>query len=249
MLTTSCSKSSIILTPANNSNINAAMAKQLALDIYRSMSGNFKSSSAEGLKTNAANGCGSVVTTPSNSTTTSGDTTRVFTGNRVFTYMCNGFYNNGKTLDAYLLKDQYATEETGNGFKNIYRTNLDYTVKAKTWDYTHVDVTGNTSIDNYTSKLSGGNVTEWHTLKTDYVWESVIAQRDVLTNASRFVFGLVTFNTTIVNNVAGTAQQTYQLKGKIVFRDDNKMTTMFISDNGQYKTYLTDLTTGQVTEI
>jgi hypothetical protein len=253
----SCKKSETVSTQ-NKAVINTAdLSKQIALSIYHTLSGGV--SASNNLKTNQAHGglttmdnnhgCGEVVTTPTNNTVVSGDTTRKYVGNSIFTYMCNGTFNNNWNIDAYTLSDTLKTTETGTGFANSYYLTLNYVVKATDDHYTYVTVGGTTSNSSHISKLNGGITTEYHDLATAYVLHDIAAKRTA--GNPVFVLGRADFSTTKADKDATTSidGNISNYSGYILFLPDNTAKVYFKNNDGSYKGYLINFLTGEVTAL
>lgn len=251
MLNVSCKKNADVQDKTDNS---AAIAKQVALDLYRSLSSGITTTANNGTKTNGTHtlvtmdavGCGSVVTTQTNNTVVLGDTTRTNVGNRVFTYMCNGYFSNNKDLDAYTILDTLTTTDQGAAFKNSYNVTLNYVVKSLDANYSNVQVTGNTSTTSFTSKLNGSDTTETHSMHTDYTWNWVKADRTGA--APVFVDGYVDFVTQTADKDAATpAGKNDSYNGRITFKWGNKLWVDFHWQD-IYHSYTINLVTGVVSE-
>ncbi|WP_234997810.1 hypothetical protein [Mucilaginibacter sp. OK098] len=233
------------------------MSKQIALGLYHSLSGGV--SASNNLKTNQAHGglttmdndhgCGEVVTTPTNNTVVSGDTTRNYVGNSIFTYMCNGYLHNNYNIDAYTLSDTLKTTETGTGFANSYYLTLNYVVKTTDVQYIYVTVGGTTSNSSHISKLSGGATTEYHDLATSYQLHDIATKRTA--GNPVFVLGRADFSTTKADKDATTSidGNTSYYSGYILFLPDNTAKVYFKNNDGSYKGYLINFLTGAVTAL
>lgn len=249
-LTVSCKKSTDIAKTDNT----AAIGKQLALDFYHSLSSGISTFSNKGIKTGStsrvvtmsAYSCGQSVTTATNRSETQGDTTRTYLGNSIFTYMCNGYLNNGTDLDAYTEADTLTTTETGTGFNNIYKTTMNYDVRALDSTYHHLKVNGESSNNWYTSKVSGSTTTSSHNIVSNYAWTDVIFDTSGPKNA--FVSGNVNYTTQIIDKTAANPDgQTYNYHGTLQLLTGFKMKVTFIFNDNSTKVYLVDLITGVTT--
>jgi hypothetical protein len=254
----SCKKSETV--PAENKPVvnTADISKQIASSLYRSISDGL--STSDGLKTNGAqgglvtmdnnHGCGEVITTPTNKTIVSGDTTRNYTGNSIFTYMCNGYFNNGYNIDAYTLSDTLKTTETGSGFANSYYLTLNYVVKATDANYAYITIGGTTTTSSHLSKIKGGVTTGYHDFSTVYKLNDIVAKRTGAINPVN-VLGRVDFNTTTADQDATTnpAGSTAAYSGYILFLPDNTAKLYFQNPDGSYKVYLDNLLTGEITAV
>lgn len=253
LLAVSCKKSE---TTNNDADKTSAVSKQLALDLYRSLSsgvgtssnGGLKSGSTSTLKTmDSQNPCGSAVNSVTNKTVVNGDTTRTYVGNSIFTYMCNGYYNDNYTVDAYTLKDSLTTTEKGTGFKNVYGVTLNYVVKATDANYTKLGISGYTNTSAFTSKLSGTTTTESHLIVTGYLWTGITAQRTTNLNPT-FLSGKVDFDTHLEDKV-GTTTTNNGYSGFMEFLPNNMIRSTFYVPGAANKVYLINLITGAVTAV
>jgi len=247
-LTVSCKKNNADAVKTDNT---AAIGKQLALDFYNSLSSGLNTVANNGIKagstsrlvTMAAYSCGQSVTTATNRSDIKGDTTITYLGNSIFTYMCNGYLNDGTTLDAYLQKDTLTTTEAGTGFRNVYKTTLNYDVRAVDSTYHHLKVNGETSTNRYISKLSGSTITSSDSVATSYTWTDIMAN----TSGPRNIFiGTIDYSTQIVDK-SGADSQTYAYHGSLQLLADFKMKVTFIFANGTTKVYLVNVLTGETT--
>ncbi|MES2279678.1 MAG: hypothetical protein V4592_26825 [Bacteroidota bacterium] len=253
-LNVSCTKNTDAIKKTDNT---AAISKQLALGLYQSLSSGVSTISNGGVKTGSTSrlitmdthSCGQSVTSVTDRTETKGDTTRTYLGNAIFTYMCNGFLNNGTDLDAYLQKDVLTTTETGTGFKNIYNTTLDYDVRALDATYQHLKVNGATSTNWYNSNVSGNTTTSSYTIATNYTWTGVIADTSGPRNA--FLSGDVAYTTQITDKTAaaGADGKIYNYHGTLTFMPDFKMKVTFNFADGTTTAYLVNILTGETTAI
>jgi hypothetical protein len=248
----SCKKNATVSTPDKAATNNAEVSKQIALSLYHSLSVGVGSSN-NGLKTNKTHGglttmdntnkCGEVAVTPTNKTVVSGDTTRKYVGNSIFTYMCNGYFHNNWNIDAYTLSDTLKTTETGTGFANNYYVTLNYVVKSQDAGYSYVTVGGTTTASSHTSKLNGGTVTEYHDWATQYKLNDIVTKR-LSDGSAVFVLGGADFTTTSVDKNATTAVNG-NYSGTIVFLPNNTVQVFLNGSNGHG--YIINLLTGEAT--
>ncbi|QKJ32032.1 hypothetical protein HQ865_20445 [Mucilaginibacter mali] len=258
MLSVSCKKNET--TTTGSKTFTAAQAKQVAMGLYSSL-GSGVGASGNGLKTNSGtlktmddqHPCGSVMTTPTNQTSTSNGVTTTYIGTRVFTYLCNGYYNNNWNVDAYNIKDTTTKTETGAGFKNYYTVGLTYDVKATDANYTQLSVLGLTNTVVYSSKVDGNNnTTEWHKYSTAYNWNEGVTAIRYPDNSQvpSYTSGKVKFVMTIVdvvgdNNPGQTPTNVFT--GFITFIPDNKGTLSIYTGNGsETKDFSVNFLTGEV---
>nr|WP_067062634.1 hypothetical protein [Mucilaginibacter sp. L294] len=264
LLNVSCKKDTAVsATPDKAIAFSRDISKQIALDLYHSLSSGISTVTNNGVRVGNVRGpvvmdndnpCGQVVKDKTNKTTVSGDTTRTILGNSVFTYLCDGYYNNGWNVDAYSLHDTLTTTEKGAGFKDIYNTTIDYKVKAADGGYSTVNISGFTNTQSYKSKLSGDVITEFHRLATGYKWDDVTAKRTAGKNPS-YIDGKVQFSAFIFDkygkDVTNT-QPTGAYSGYMQFLpNDMVKTSFYVQGSGGSKTkdFLVNLITGEVTEL
>lgn len=255
ILTGSCKKNTPAINPDKTAD-NTDISKQIALDLYRSLSG--KLNSADGLKvhatqsgtqkTNTSQECGISFTTVTNKTVASGDTSRTYTGISIFTNKCDGYFNDGFNVDAYTLADTLKTIEKGPGFNNNYGITLNYKVKALNSSYSKVSIVGVTSTSSYTSKVSGNVTSEYHKLETTYNLLNITAENGP---KPRYVDGRVAFSTTTADKDAGTGVNgsTNAYSGYMEFLSNDTVKSYFDLKNGSYKVFLINLLTGEVTLV
>lgn len=257
LLNLSCKKND---TTTTNKDITLAQAKQIAMGLYNSLSSGVGNTTTGGLKTGSAtlktmddqHPCGSVITTPTNQTVTQNGVTVTYIGTRVFTYLCNGYYNNNFTVDAYNIKDTLTTTETGSDYKNYYTVGLTYDVKATDANYTQLSITGLTNTVVYSSKLSGATVTEWHKYATSYNWNSGVTAIRYPDGSQppSYTSGKVTLTMTITDVVGNSnpgLTPTNVFKGYINFLPDNKGTLSIYTGNGNETTnFSVNFLTGEV---
>jgi hypothetical protein len=235
----------------------AALSKQMALSLYNSLQSGVSTTNKNGLKTGSTSNlktmdaftCGQSVTTGTNRTERSGDTTRTIVGNTIFTYMCDGFYHNNTDLDAYILRDTSNITETGAAFKNINKVTLYYVVKSTDANYNGLSVNGSTSDYWFVSKLNGSTTTESHSIATNYTWTSIVADRSG--PKTIFTSGIVNYTTTIVDVDAttGATGATYNYTGTMEFLANNKMKVTYNFSDHTTKVYIVDLLTGVTTLV
>lgn len=241
-----------------NKTFTVAQAKQVAMGLYSSLGSGVGSNAS--LKTGSAtlktmddqHPCGSTLTTPTNQTVTQNGVTVTYLGTRVFTYLCNGFYHDNWTPDAYNIKDTLTTTETGADYRNYYTVGLTYDVKATDAGYTHLSIVGLTNTDVYSSKLSGSTVTEWHKYSTAYNWNDGVTAIRYPDNSQvpSYTSGKVKFTMTIVdvvgNNNPGLTP-TNVFTGFITFAPDNKGTlSIYIGSGTETKNFSVNFLTGEV---
>lgn len=249
-LTVSCKKSADTAKTDNT----AAIGKQLALDFYNSLSGGVSTFANKGIKpgstgriiTMSAPSCGQAVTTTTNRTETHGDTTRTYLGNSIFTYMCNGFLNDGVDLDAYTDVDTLTITDASPSFKNINTVTLNYDVRALDSTYHHLKVNGQSGTSLYTSKLSGNTTTSSYSTVTNYTWNDIMAD----TSGPKNVFiGTIDYSTQMIDISASTGPDgiTYNYHGTLQLLPNFKIMVTFKYTDGTTKVYLVDLIAGTST--
>lgn len=249
VLNLSCKKMDTSVTPGENA-IDAAITKQIALDLVRSLgsgisNNDLKPTSNSGTKaTNTTQECGVVSTSFTNTSAVSGDTTRTYVGKSIFTQMCNGYFNNNWNVDAYLLADTLKTTETGTGFNNVYNVTLNYDVRALNSFYSNISIDGVTTTSSYTSKVSGNTVTEYHKMETVYGLQKIQAIRNAYN--PQYAAGDITFSTKTADKTTG-AEVTNAYSGYMQIWANNTVRAHFAQKGGGFKTFVVDLKTGQVT--
>ncbi|MFD0763553.1 hypothetical protein ACFQZI_01720 [Mucilaginibacter lutimaris] len=253
----SCKKSTTQEFVTAKETISSALGKQLAMDLYRSVSGGVKNNNI--LKTDASQKGKTAVNTtqecglPSvyftDSTGVHGDTTRAYKGKTIFTSMCNGVYNNNWNVDAYLLADTLKTTEKGNGFSNIYDVTLNYDVRALDYGYRQISINGVTTTSSYKSKISNGVVTESHKMETVYSLLRISAFRTAWN--PKYVDGRVYFSTKTLDTDSSTGAKgvANAYNGYMEFYSNDTMKAFFDLKNGSYKVFQTNLLTGETKEL
>lgn len=261
-LNVSCKKDAPISATDKTVAVTSGISKQIALDLYHSLSAGVSTVTNNGVRVGNVRGpvvmdndnpCGQVVKDKTNKTIVSGDTTRTILGNSIFTYLCDGYYNNGWNVDAYSLHDTLTTTDKGAGFKDIYNTTIDYKVKAIDGGYSKINISGFTSTQSYKSKLSGNVITEFHRLATTYYWDDIKAKRTA--DNPSYIDGTVQFSAFIFDkygkDVTNT-QPTGAYSGFMQFLpNDMVKTSFYVQGSGGSKTkdFLVNLITGEVTEL
>lgn len=249
-LTVSCKKSSDTVKTDNT----AAISKQLALDLYNSLSNGVSTLANKGIKpgstgrvvTMSAPSCGQSVTTVTNRTESHGDTTRTYLGNAIFTYMCDGYLHNGVTLDAYTDVDTLTITDASATFKNINKVTLNYDVRAVDSTYHHLKVNGLSSTSWYNSKLNGNTTTSSYSTVTNYIWDDIMAD----TSGPKNVFiGTIYYSTQMIDKraAAGPDGVTYNYHGTLQLLPNFRILVTFNYTDGSTKVYLVDLIAGTTT--
>jgi hypothetical protein len=253
LLVASCKKN----TEAVKTDNTAALSKQLALDVYKSLSSGVSTGDNKGLKTGSTSSlktlsgptCGESVITYTNRTDPPGSATWSFLGTSVFTYMCDGYYHNNLFLDAYILRDTLTVTAIVPDFKNISKTILYYVVKSTDANYNTLSVNGATSSDVTLLHVNtGGNVTQTDNTTVSYNWDNITVDRSG--SGNKFTSGVVTYNmkvTTqnVTDNLNGTDNT---FTGTITFLADNKIKTT-MNNGTTTKTYITNVLTGETVEV
>ncbi|WP_117393709.1 hypothetical protein [Mucilaginibacter conchicola] len=259
----SCKKDSPIIKNVENPAVNAALGKQIAMAFYQSGNSGLKNVSENGVKAVSARGpiimdyqntCGQIEKSNINTSNIFGDTTRTVTGNRVFTYLCDGYYHNSWNIDAYRLQDTVTTTETGTGFKNIYNTSIDYHVKSLTAYYSQLEIEGATTSDSYKSKVINGVVSEYNKISISYNWKKVAAQRPAPGQNPVYLAGEIEFTVLVFDkkgNEVNNTQPTSSSSGYMQPWANNTMRVYFNipGSPGKTKAYQVDMKTGEVTEL
>lgn len=233
--------------PTNKTNYQA-LSKQIALNFYNAVNGGstgFKANKTGDLRTNSTGPqCGDVVTTPTNWVQTSGDTTSVTNGNRVFTYICN---NN--ILNEYSLADTVSTQVTTTGFKSVYSAAQRYNTRAIDYEYTKSVSTGVISCGYTQRKFNSSNITtdslNWATHYTlQGVYISHVDNEAVITGGMT-TFTSATYHKDIVNDVNGWSEQHH---GVISFEGDDTIKVAFMTSS-YTGMYLVNIKTGVATKL
>lgn len=253
----SCKKSSTQELITTKQTISSNLGKQIALDLYHSLSGGVKNNDI--LKTDAADQgkvrvnttqeCGLPSVYFTDSTGVHGDTVRAYKGKTIFTSMCNGVYNNNWNVDAYLLADTLKTTEKGSGFDNIYNVTLNYDVRALDKGYRQISINGVTTTSSFKSKLSNGVVKESHKMETVYSLLRISAFRTAWN--PKYVDGRVYFTTKTLDIDASTGAKGVEnaYNGYMEFYANDTMKAYFDLKNGSYKIFQTNLLTGETKEL
>lgn len=193
-------------------------------------------------------GCNVPFVQKTNKTAVSGDTTRTYTGNSIFTGRCNGYYSNGWNVDAYTLADTLNIAENGAGFYNNRIVTLNYDVRTMDANYSKLSIWGYTSTYDYTSKVSNGRATEFHKIETAYRLISIRAN-----NGDNPVYtgGVVEFDTKTADLNASTGPNgaTNAYNGFMEFYGGKTIKAHFRQKDGSLKTYEVVLATGEATEL
>jgi hypothetical protein len=156
----------------------AELSQRIALNFYKSVntgSAGFKASATGGRKTLAMDSqCGDVEVTPYNESVTSGDTTRNYAGNSVFTYICN----NG-VLDEYALVDTSTTREVRTGFASTYRVIQKYNTRATSTSYVQSVSNGTIGVAYAQRQFNNsGTTTDSLSYATQYQLKNVFVTRN-----------------------------------------------------------------------
>ncbi len=220
-----------------------ALSKHIAVSFYKSLntgSTGFKASGSTERRTNSTDPqCGDVVTTPTNYVQT-GDTTRVVTGNSVFTYICNG-----GILNEYSLSDTLSTKETRVGFESIYTVAQRYNTRAVDMSYTQSVSNGKISVGYYQRLVNNSGVTtdqlNW---TTHYTLVGVLVSR---TNDGAVITGgQASFTSDVFHkdntvDVDGWGDEHF---GYISFLGNDTIKVAFGNGQGFYSEYLVNVKTG-----
>jgi hypothetical protein len=248
----SCKKSET--TPEAKKPVSQAeVSGKIAMSLYNALYG--KLSGSQGLKVAGTTRlttlgvnptCGDVVRTPTNLTTRSGDTTSKYKGNSIFTYQCNGYFNNSAILDAYTLSDTLEITQTGNRFANYYNNTQYYVVKSLDASYQTVSVGGSITTMARASKFTSGSTgtpIDFYELSCQYTLHDILTKRT--SNSAEFVSGAVDFSSQQVDVVNGAPMA---LEGYILFLP-NHILGVNIRGLGSDKLYEVNTLTGVVTEV
>lgn len=191
-----------------------SMSRQLALSIYKSLAQqSVKTSGYSKQRILSTSLCGQVITTPTNSTVTIGDTIRTITGNTIFTYVCSN-----DTLNGYTLADTMRVTEKGGTFNNSFLVTQNYLVKLVDARFGSSRTDGTMTAANHISKVNASNVvTEFHDFSAQYTLTGVgfIKQDANLTHFG----GTIKFASQEVDKDSTTAANgnTINFTGTIIF--------------------------------
>ncbi|MFD2144854.1 hypothetical protein [Mucilaginibacter antarcticus] len=244
----SCKKAdSTANKPVDRTDYNA-LSKQIALSFYKSLnsgSRGFKASSTGGRRVNSTGPqCGDVVVTPTNSIQI-GDTTRVVTGNTVFTYLCNG-----GVLNEYSLADTLRTQETGVGFESIYTTAQNYSTRAVDVSYLKSISNGKMSVGYFQRKVNNNGVTtDQLSWATHYTLVNVAVTQTV--DGAVITGGQANFTSTVyhkddVIDINGWSDEHI---GYITFQGNDIIKVIFGNAQGFTGTYLVNIKTGAAIQL
>jgi hypothetical protein len=225
-----------------------ALSKHIASSFYKSMSSGsagFKASGTTERRINSTDPqCGDVVTTPTNYVQT-GDTTRVVTGNSVFTYICNG-----GMLNEYSLSDTLSTKETRVGFESIYTVAQRYNTSAYDMSYNQSVSNGKISVGYYQRLVNNNGVTtdqlNW---TTHYTLVGVIVNRTnegAVITGGQASFTSDVFHKDDVVDIDGWSDDHF---GYISFQGSDIIKVAFGNSQGFYREYLVNVKTGVSTKL
>jgi hypothetical protein len=221
-----------------------ALSKHIAVSFYKSLnsgSTGFKASSTgERRVLSSGPQCGDVVVTPTSYTQT-GDTTRYYTGNSIFTYICNG-----GVLNEYSLVDTSTTRELSYGFASTYRVVQKYNVRATDNSYLKSASNGTIGVA-FVQRMfnNGGVTTDSLTYATQYTLSNVIINR--ANNEAIVTGGQVTFASSVFHkdNVVDVDGWADEHTGVITFLDNYIIKVTFTQ--GTYsRSYFINAKTGAV---
>lgn len=253
ILYTSCKKDIAVVqkkTPTVNED---AMAKQVALNLYKSLYGQLSTNtlSASGSNTlfkvmSEHPDCGKEFPGTTDRTEVSGDTTRILKGRSLYKWMCDGYFSNGWNVDAYTAYDSLYVTEKGTGFNNYSSNVQSYVVKTLDSHYAYVSVGGRINSFSHISHQNGSGITyEYYDLGTQY------KLNDIKTKAgsnAQFVQGVVDFNTSNIFKDATTDVDGFfgYYSGHIRFLNENKAKIYFKNSEGTYTRYDINFKTGEI---
>jgi hypothetical protein len=245
----SCKKSdSPANAPATKTTDYKALSKRIALNLYKSLntgSAGFKASATGGRKAlSTGPQCGDVVYSPYNESATSGDTTRYYSGNSVFTYICNG-----GVMNEYSLVDTATSRELRTGFASTYRVIQKYNTRATNDAYTQSVSNGTIGVA-YAQRQSnnGGATTDSLSYATQYQLNSVVVTRS--NNQSLVTGGQAVFTASVFHKDNGDDINGYTEahNGVITFEEGDVIKVTFSTANYS-GSFLVNVKTGEVTQV
>lgn len=266
LLYTACKKNDAKITDTQKTTSvsQSEVAKKMALSVYMSLSTQLASahishSSAGGKDKLTIMGqtiltkCGDFETTPTNRTVINGDTTRKYTGNSKFTYLCDGtLWANGYNINAYALDDTMHTVVSGKGFENVYDDLLNFHVKAS--DGIYFTTAGSASAAARFNVLNKNVLSESHYFSTKYLFQEVVGRRvqSADKTTGKFVLGKVYFDYEESHDYKTSPDKNSKAgnSGYMVFLDNDTLESYFKIEgttNSYYK-YVINLLTGEVSK-
>ncbi len=225
---TSCKKEVAVINKEKDTTSELKIAQTIALNFYKVMSKQFSSDKLQNKGTIAgglsvmSSGpvCGDVVITPTGGSEVSGDTIRKYSGKSIFTYMCNGFYNDGKTLDAYMLKDTTYFNENGPGYSKSRSLLQYYVVKSDHPQYKYSFVNGEIYDGTRHIKLDkSGNNQSFNTFSTHYTLNNILTE--AVPEGAVFRQGIIDFECTDTNGNFKDKSTDTKYSGFIIFGKDD----------------------------
>jgi hypothetical protein len=255
-----CSKSSLqTATPGtNNSATTLAISKQIANNLYKSLTGVYGGASiSSGVKapsviSAAPKGgrrintvtpyCGMTVDTTLNFNFAQHDTTTTVDSHYKFTYTCSG-----SALDGYTLADTITYTDQSPTVFNKYGTSQNYTVTNASADYSVVAMFGTIGTSYHTSNVNGLNVTtNYNYNDTKYYLNNLLVNT---TGASPDITaGVVTFGSNLTYLEVGGTPVIGGFTGSITFLGGH-MAKMSVTYNGVTTLYSYNLATNTVTPL
>jgi hypothetical protein len=221
-----------------------AIARQMASDLYKSFSTQFSSNSkaTSGLKTSGAAGCGLATVTPTNTTEVSGDTTKKYVGNSIFTTLCT---ESEWVVNAYTLHDTLKRTDTGPGFVNTYINTQYYNVKGPASEA--MLIVGQITTGQNLRRVNNGVTNEFHDMNTIYNFSPVII--NPFATGNKFVGGRIEFTTQTVNLSPVIPTGVFGGYQGFIYYVNNTARIYFRNTNvqGGYTRYILDIATGEMT--
>jgi hypothetical protein len=250
-----CKKSAT--TPSNTSNT-AQISKQIAVNLYKSLSGQYGGSNInDGIKApfNLAPGhkgpsinsvnpyCGYLIDTTYNTTTVLVDTTTGHSGHFKFTYGCTS-----TALDSYLLDDSLTNTVNYPLFAGTYKVTQKYFVKSLDPVYKTSSIEGYITYSAHSSFLNSSNaVIKYYNSDSQYAMHGVKVV--VTSGIADITEGTTTFTSQVANLDSTTGPSGYfsGFTGTITFLGQH-IAKVSILVGADTKLYTVNMLTGVVTE-
>ncbi|HEK21994.1 hypothetical protein [Mucilaginibacter sp.] len=190
----------------------------------------------------AQNPCGSSVVKKTNYTNVINGDIYSYVGNSVFTYLCNGAFNNGYNVDAYALKDTLSVYGGGPESPNTEYTAFNYVVKAADTLYQTITISGSQA-HKTTNIQIGFGINE----KTEeyYKWQNVFAKRTDKNPV--IVSGTIDFNISYANYFMGKGD-VGDLIGTMEYLPNDLIRVSIYKSGTVNQVYYINRTTGKITQ-
>ncbi|MES2810692.1 MAG: hypothetical protein V4619_18800 [Bacteroidota bacterium] len=240
--------------PASGNLSAAEMSKQMAVSLYKSLSGQYGGADINdgikaplsytpgpnALKVTAINPyCGMVIDTTYDFIEIVSDTVKTYFGHYRFTYGCT---NN--VLDSYTLDDSISNSVNRDLYAANYKLTQKYYVKALDQTYKLSSVEGAITFSSHASLYNKGRTgSQYHNSDIYYKLKGV--RVDISSGMADVIQGEAGF-TAHVNNLDGNIKVDNQFYGTITFLS-NQIARVLINLNSETKIYTVNMVTGKVT--